>query len=130
MAKLDRRRLHQKVDQARKLNHYIGLGLEKAVQEAESEGRALDGTAIELALMNRAGHNLEALASAMGAAAGKRIRGNARRVEVSVDRCLAEELPGVTGLAKAIAFIALAKKAVIALDQEVSGRFPAVSEES
>ncbi|MHC4917416.1 MAG: hypothetical protein ACYTGB_18215 [Planctomycetota bacterium] len=121
MGKLNRKRLHQKVTLAKKLAHYIGWGLEKAVQEAEVRGKHLDGTAIELALMNRAGRNLEALASTAGKTESARVRRNARRAEALVAHFLAEEHPEIDDLSKAIAFVAMAKKSVISLDHQISG---------
>ncbi len=122
VGRIDRKTLRRKVSLSKKLNHYIGWGLEKAVQEAEKRGKALDGTAIELALMNRAGHNLESIAGAGGKAEERRVRSSAKKVESSVRRMLKEEHPDVDNLSVAIACIAMAKKAIVKLDRQISSR--------
>ena len=122
MTRINRKTLHVKVTLAKRLNHYIGWGLERAIQEAEGRGASLDGTAIELALMNRAGHNLEALAAAMGKAQEKSIRAEAKKIETTLRAGLKEKHSEVDRLSTAIACIALAKKAIISLDKQITSR--------
>jgi hypothetical protein len=122
MGRINRKTLRIKVSLSKKLNHYIGWGLEKAIQEAEKRGKTLDGTAIELALMNRAGHNLETLAAAMGKAQEKRIRADAKKIEAELRKQVRAKHPDVHDMSVAVACIALAKKAIVRLDKQITSR--------
>ena len=122
MGRINRKTLHLKVGLSKSLDHYVGWGLEKAIQEAEKRGQSLDGTAIELALMNRAGRNLEALAAVMGKGEEKRIRADAKKVETAVRQLLRKEHRDVHELSRAIACIAMAKKAIVKLDRQITSR--------